>query len=212
MSGHWRIWILPLLIVAALFVPVLVLGLAFEDRVQSWVGGEWPASARFWVIVAALGGDILLPIPSSGVSTYAGGTLGVIGGTVASWLGMTLGATGGFALARLFGRPFAEKQGGSDVAPLDGFARQYGMAALVLTRPLPLLAEACVLVAGASRMRWSRFLLPVALSNLVISLAYATAGAYFQQRQILPQAIIASVLIPLGIALAVRRFWRQPPE
>lgn len=209
MSGFWRIWRLPLLIVAALLMPVLLLGLAFEEDVQHWVSRDWSTAARFWVIVAALGGDILLPVPSSGVSTYAGGTLGVVAGTAASWLGMTLGAIGGFALARWLGRPFAERHGGSDVAALDDFAQQYGVAALVLTRPLPLIAEACVLVSGASRLSWRRFLLPVTLSNLAISLTYATAGTYFQQRQSLAEGVMIAVLLPLGIAIGVRRYWRR---
>jgi uncharacterized membrane protein YdjX (TVP38/TMEM64 family) len=211
-SGLWRIWRVPLLIVAALLLPVVVLGLAFEDDVQRWVSGEWSAATRFWVIVAALAGDILLPVPSSGVSTYAGGTLGVVAGTSASWLGMTLGAIGGFALARWLGRPFAERHGGRDVAALDDFAQRYGAAALVLTRPLPLLAEACVLASGASLMSWRQFLLPVILSNLAISLTYAAAGAYFQQRQSLAEGVIIAVLLPLGIALGVRRYWRHTTD
>jgi uncharacterized membrane protein YdjX (TVP38/TMEM64 family) len=208
-SSVWRIWRLPLLIVAALLLPVLVLGLAFEEDVQRWVTREWSTATRFWVIVAALAGDILLPVPSSGVSTYAGGTLGIVAGTGASWLGMTLGAIGGFALARWLGRPFAERHGGSDVAALDDFAQRYGVAALVLTRPLPLLAEACVLVSGASRLSWRRFLLPVMLSNLAIALAYAATGAYFEQQQSLAEGVILAILIPLGIAILVRRYWRK---
>src|SRR5690606_24883696 len=104
---------------------VLVLWLAFEQDVQRWVSGEWSTSTRFWVIVAALSGDILLPVPSSGVSTYAGGTLGVVAGTAASWLGMTLGAIGGFVVARWLGRPFAERHGGSDITALDEFSQRY---------------------------------------------------------------------------------------
>jgi uncharacterized membrane protein YdjX (TVP38/TMEM64 family) len=209
-SDFWRIWRFPLLIVAALLLPVLVLGLAFEDDVQRWVSSDWSAATRFWVIVAALAGDILLPVPSSGVSTYAGGTLGVVVGTCASSLGMTLGAIAGFAVARLLGRPFAVRHGGSDVPAIDAFAQRYGVAALVLTRPLPLLAEACVLASGASRMSWRRFLLPVMLSNLAIALIYAAAGAYFEQRQSLAEGVTIAVLLPLGIVLLVRRYWRKP--
>lgn len=198
--------------VAALLLPVMLLGLAFEEQVQQWVTGEWSAATRFWVIVAALSSDILLPVPSSGVSTYAGGTLGPVAGTAASWLGMTLGAVAGFASARWLGRPFAQRHGGKDVAALDDFAQRYGGAALVLTRPLPLLAEACVLVSGASRLSWRRFLVPVTLSNLAIALAYATVGAHFKQRQSLAEGVIVAVLLPFGIALLVRRYWRKPTE
>src|SRR5690606_25000808 len=98
---------------------------------------------------------------------------------------------------------------GKDVAALDDFAQRYGVAALVLTRPLPLLAEACVLVSGASPLSWRRFLLPVTLSNLAIALAYATVGAHFEQRQSLAEGVIIAVLLPFGIALLARRYWQR---
>lgn len=207
MSRRWRVWRISLAIVAALIVPVLVLGLAFEDHVQSWVAAEWPATVRFWVIVAALAGDILLPTPSSGVSTYAGATLGVVGGTSASWLGMTIGAAIGFAAARLLGRTFAERQSSHDLQRLDNFVSSFGVIALVITRPLPLLAEACVLLLGTSPMPWRRFMPVVAMTNLVISLAYAICGAYFRDRGVLPQALIASVIVPMAMTLLARRAW-----
>ena len=209
MSSRWRLWGLPLLIVVALLVPVLILGLAFEDQVQAWVAAEWPKQTLFWIIVAALSGDIFLPVPSSGVSTYAGGTLGLFSGTFSSWLGMTVGAIGGFVLARLLGRPFAKRIGGEDVRRLEAFSEDYGVATLLLTRPLPLLAEACVLLVGAARLPWLRFLPAIVASNLVISLVYAAAGAYFQNQQVLPQAIIMAVLLPLGATLVVRRLHRR---
>ena len=211
MSRNWRIWWLPLLIVTALILPLLVLGLAFEDQVKGWVTAEWSAQTQFWIIVAALSGDILLPVPSSGVSTYAGGTLGLAGGTFASWLGMTAGGVVGFGLSRLLGRRFAKRFGGEDVEGLDRFSARYGTAALLLTRPLPLLAEACVLLVGAAQLPWRKFLIVIAASNLVISLCYAAAGAYFQDQGVLPQAIIAAALLPLGATLLVRRRWSTPP-
>jgi len=203
----------PLLLISlALLVPVvpfLLLGEGFEAHIADWVRQEWSPPSRFWTIVGALSVDILLPVPSSGVSTYAGGTLGFAWGTAASWLGMTLGAAIGFSLARLLGRRFAERFGGADVARLEEVATRYGDAALVITRPLPILAEACVLLTGITRLSWRRFLPPVLLSNLAISATYAAFGAYFSERDALPAAVIASVLLPLTIAILVRRRLRS---
>lgn len=202
---------MPLIVVAALLVPVLLIGLAFEDQVLAWVTSERPPLTQFVAVVATLASDILLPIPSSGVSTYAGGTLGAAWGTLASWVGMTLGAAAGFGLARWFGRPFADRIGGRDTALLADFAERYGGAALFLTRPFPLLAEACVLLAGTSHMPWRTFALPVLGCNLLISAAYATAGAYFRGRDLLPQALIASVLVPVTLAFMIRAVWSRRP-
>lgn len=209
MTRSWRLWRVPLLIVTALLVPVAILGLAFEDRIQEWVTGEWQPSTRFWVIVLILGADILLPVPSSGVSTFAGGSLGLKWGACASWLGMTGGGLGGFLLARWLGRTFVQRNRPDDLAGIDEYVGRYGVATLLLTRPLPLLAEACVLVCGSSEMPVMTFLAATGFSNLVISVAYAAAGAYSKQYDVLPPVIIASVLLPMGIAIAVRALLRK---
>lgn len=205
----WRPLILVSLVLLVPIIPFLLLGEGFEVQVQSWVQEEWSSRTRFWLIVLVLSVDILLPIPSSGVSTYAGGTLGFVSGTLASWLGMSLGTLIGFVLARWFGRPFANRFGGSDVVRFEASQLEYGWAALVLTRPLPILAEACVLLMGIIRLPWRIFLPAVLLSNLVISLSYAAFGAYFGARDSLAVAVIASVLLPLGIALLIRKQLRR---
>ena len=197
------------LVLLVLIVPFLLLGDSFEAQVQEWVQQEWSTRTRFWMIVLILSLDILLPIPSSGVSTYAGGKLGFLSGTLASWLGMSLGAVLGFALARWLGRPFALRFGGRDVSAIEGAQLQFGPAVLVFTRALPILAEACVLLMGVLKLPWRNFLPAVLLSNLVISMAYAAFGAYFVERDSLAVAVIASVLLPLGIAILVRKRIRR---
>lgn len=209
----WRPLLLISLVLLVPIVPFLLLGDSFEMQVQEWVQQEWSNRSRFWLIVLVLSVDILLPIPSSGVSTYAGGKLGFLSGTLASWLGMTLGAVMGFALARWLGRPFALRFGGRNVSAIEESQLQFGPAALVLTRALPILAEACVLLMGVLKLPWRSFLPAVLLSNLVISMAYTAFGAYFGERDSLAVAVIASVLLPLGIAILVRkRFRRNSPE
>lgn len=202
----WGLWLIAA-VLAVPIVPFLLLGEAYEGRVRAWVAGEWSAASQFWLIVAALSSDIFLPVPSSSVITLAGGRLGIGLGTLASWLGMTLGSIVGFALSRLLGEPFAKRFGGRDVASLTDVVHRYGAAAILLTRPLPILAEACVLLMGAARLSWRRFLPPIVLGNLVISLAYTLTGAYFRDQDMLPHAVIATGLIPLGIALLLRRRW-----
>ncbi|MCA9076848.1 MAG: VTT domain-containing protein [Planctomycetaceae bacterium] len=214
--SHSRRLLPPLLLISlVLLVPVmpfLILGDGFESRVQAWVQQEWSFATRFWLIVAVLSVDILLPIPSSGVSTYAGGTLGFAAGTLASWLGMSLGAIVGFALARGLGRPFAIRFGGVDVETMEQSSLHYGPAALVVTRALPILAEACVLLMGVVRMSWRRFLPPVLMSNAAISVTYAAFGAYFSEQGSLSLAVIASVLLPMAITLVIRERLRRDAD
>src|SRR5688572_21520041 len=95
---------LPMIVVLAVpIVPFLLWG----QRIDAWLAA-WRDHPPAWPLVATgvvllLTTDVFLPIPSSLVSTLAGSQLGAIGGTLASWLGMTAGAALGFAVARRFG-------------------------------------------------------------------------------------------------------------
>lgn len=199
-----------LLIALALLVPVLplfLLGLSFEDRVESWFERDLSAEVRFALIVGVLAVDVFLPVPSSAVSTYGGGILGTLPATAASWLGMTAGAVFAFGLARLFGKSFADRFSSSaDLKKMALLSERFGPLALVLTRALPILAEACVLLMGATRLSWRRFWPAVLVSNLAISVTYAAFGEYSQGRDALPAAVAASLLIPLGLTVMVRRW------
>lgn len=199
-----------LLVTVVLLVPVLPLAFLGQDQVAAWLQAERSPGLQLALIVAALATDIFLPVPSSAVSTYAGGSgLGIWPATLASWVGMTLGAVLGFGLARLFGERFAARLAGRhDLERISLLSRRYGPLALLFTRPLPILAEACVLLMGATRLSWRRFLVPVAAANLVISLTYAACGRYFQGTDAFPIAVVASGTIPLAIALVAR--WLLP--
>ncbi len=200
------------LFLAVSIVPFLFLGESFEIRVREWFEIDSARSqvsdgVRMTFVVAVLATDIVLPIPSSAVSTWAGGTLGIWPATIVSWLGMTLGATLGFGLARLLGTQFARRRAAAhDLDRMAALARKYGPLALVLTRALPILAEACVLLMGASRLSWQRFFVPVAASNLVIAVTYSACGQYFREKNALPMAVVASGTIPLLAALLARRW------
>jgi membrane protein DedA with SNARE-associated domain len=190
-------------------VPFLWLGESFEQSLLNALREpSSPMTVSAWVI-GLLAADMFLPIPSSAVITYAGGALGLVPATLVSWLGLSVGAIGGFGLARIFGetlaRRFSEPQ---DVARMSEFTRRHGPTALVLTRALPILAEACVLMLGAGRLSWRRFLVPMLASNLLLALTYSACGVWFRESAAFPIAIVVSGAIPLLAALAIRRGWR----
>ena len=195
------------LALAAVVVPFLLFGASIEEIAIAWFQQDLPASARFAWIVAILATDIFLPVPSSIVSTYGGGVLGVVPATLASWLGMTIGALLGYGLARLAGAGlvtrFARERNRLQTAAL---VERYGPLALVLVRGVPILAEASVLLLGAMRLSWPRFVVPVAASNLVISACYAAFGAYAADHNALPWAIVLAGVLPMIVLLVLRRW------
>lgn len=206
---RWLFFLAVLLLVP--LVPFLVVG----GRIDDWVAEQREFSWSPWAVAGAfvglLAADILLPVPSSMVSTLAGHQFGTWGGTAISWLGMSVGAVGAFALARWLGPPLVERfVGEKDRGPMERWIARSGAAVIVLARAVPLLAEASVLLVGANRLDWTRFLPAVLLSNLGISLGYAAFGDYAHQRQWLPAAIGVAVAAPVLATLMMRRWLRCP--
>ena len=204
-----RFWRPLLLIALVLLVPIVPFVLVHEP-LQQWVGRFVDHPPPDWAVVALviglLGADVFLPVPSSFVSTLAGSQLSLVGAVLASWLGMNLGAVVGFVVGRRLGRPLAERlSSASDLRQMEQLCRCYGSYVLVLTRALPILAEAAVLLVGLHRMKWKQFLPPVLLSNLGIACAYALLGNYSAQHEWLPAALAISVALPLLLATLLRK-------
>lgn len=186
-------------------IPFVLLGDGFEQRQLEWIRGGLSSAQLFGGIVLLLTIDLFLPVPSTAVSTYAGVTLPWGSAFVAAWSGLMLGNAIGFWLTRRLGRPFAERYAKpEDLNHLDQLSQKYGLMILIVTRALPLLAEACVLLIGVTKLPWTRFLLAVGLSNLVIAAVYVSIGAWFRDSPALPIAIVASAVIPLLLILPLR--------
>jgi membrane protein DedA with SNARE-associated domain len=64
-----------------------------------------------------------------------------------------------------------------EAARADYLLRRWGALAIIVTRPVPLLAETVALLAGASSMGWGRAALAALLGSLPPALLYALTGA-----------------------------------
>ncbi len=125
-----------------------------------------------------LASDILLPVPSSLVGAYAGGVLGVAYGAAATWVGLSLGSAIGYALGRSAGRPALVRLVGADaVARARTISARMGPAALLVSRGIPVVAEAGLIAAGSASMPLSSFIGSVAIGNAAVAIAYAAAGS-----------------------------------
>jgi uncharacterized membrane protein YdjX (TVP38/TMEM64 family) len=198
---------LPMIVVLAIpIVPFLLFG---QDRVEAQLQGWRERPPPAWIVAAAvislLASDIFLPIPSSAVSTLAGWQLGAAWGALAAWLGMTLGAVIGFALARRYGQPVvAWLTRPKDLARTRLLIDRFGPALLVLGRGVPVLAEATVLLVGLHGLTWRRFLPPVLLANLGLAIAYAAFGEIAGRHQWLPLALGVSIGLPVLMVAAFK--------
>ncbi len=187
-------------------IPFLLLGETFENRLEALLHTDMSFWTRFVLVSGMLAIDIFLPVPSSAVNTYAGATMGIPWATLASFIGMTVGGLIGFALARFFGEPLLRSLTSQNERDwINRTNQSYGVWSIIITRGLPLLAEPCVFLLGASQMSWRRFLPPFLLANLAISFIYATFGSVFGTGEYLLIALIMSMVLPLLVTYLLRR-------
>ena len=205
-AASWKWAAIGAVILALILVPYFWFGEELEAWIRRLVadpGGRLAAAA---VLAGLLAGDIFLPVPSSIVSAACGYLLGFAGGALTSWLGMTLGCAAGYGLARAIGPPLVKRFVGEEqVRRLHELGERYGHWALILARPVPVLAEASVLVAGLGALGWRRFLALTTLANAGISLVYAAVSSLSADAGSFLLAFAASLAVPSAAMWATRR-------
>jgi len=152
-------------------------------------------------------------VPSSMVATLGGAQLGIVTGTACAWLGMTAGALLGWWLGRTAGAASLSRLPAEEREQVARQERRYGPLAIVLTRPLPLLAEAAAIMAGAAGMRCRDFLAAAGGGNFAIALVWSIAGALGRQADSLQWVVVAALAVPVAITwLMMRRNLQTPPR
>ncbi|MBN1877445.1 MAG: VTT domain-containing protein [Anaerolineae bacterium] len=194
------------LLVSMILALILVPFLLFGEQIEMWTHNFVEATSQQPLKVALvlgglLGGDILLPVPSSLASTAAGFALGFLRGMLTSWIGMTVSCLLGFWVGAKFGRPFAGRLvGDAEIVRLEQLHQRFGDWVIIVSRPVPVLAEASILLAGIGKMHFGRFLFLTFLSNLGISAVYATVGAFSSNMNSFLLAFFGAILVP-GLAM-----------
>lgn len=166
-------------------------------------GGVSPAIAAT-AIAALLAFDVLLPVPSSIVSAGAGVLLGFALGTTIVWTGMMAGCLVAYALGARASGAAQRFVGAESLVRARELAARYGNWAIVLCRPVPVLAEATILAAGLVRAPLGRVLLLAGAANLGIAAGYAAVGAFAMHVDSFLLAFVGAILIP-AVALGVAK-------
>jgi 3-dehydroquinate synthase len=167
-----------------------ILGLSLESPAVAWIAQ--PGAGAAILIVSLLALDVFLPVPSSLVMVLSGAAFGVPAGAALALVGSVAGEWLGFELVRRYGRRMSARLVGDD--ELDRFSRffaQHGVAAIIVTRPLPVVMETMSLVAGLSRMRRRAFLAASIAGTAPIVVVYAYAGAVSREvGSVLPAVVM----------------------
>ena len=197
------------LLLAAVCAVILVPFALFNEPIEGFFQdfGALEGQAR-WLSAAILFGalalDIVLPVPSSLVSTLFGMLLGVGWGWLASFMAMNVSAAIGVWLgARCAG--WARRMIGERESALlaDFFARR-GVMVLVALRAVPVLAEASCLFAGLAKAPVGKSAVALIVGNAGVSLIYAVVGAIGREVDAMLPAFALSLVLSGGLMYLAR--------
>lgn len=194
MRSYWFLLALMSALFLALFGVVEALDVAFLTDPGPWLSepGRWGAAA---IGLGLLTGDVFLPVPSSLIMVANGALFGIVGGTLLSVAGGLTASAAGFALGRRGSAVLHRFVPEDERRRADALLRQWGDLAVVVTRPIPILAESVAILAGTSPLGWRRFLAASAAGTLPAALLYALTGA--------TAARLDSVILMFGLVLLV---------
>lgn len=193
-------------LLALILVPFVLFEPQFNALADRVVSGDVPAWYSAAAIAALLASDVFLPIPSSIVATAAGVVLGFVWGAVTVWAGMSAACLIGYAFGARAARAAERFVGEPGMARAATLAARYGDFALVLCRPVPVLAEASVIFAGIVGRPFGRFLNLTSSSNAGVALGYAAIGAWSMRLDSFLLAFLGAMLVP-ALAMLAGRLW-----
>ncbi len=198
MKSYWIATSLLFLFFLAIFLLIERLNPALLTDTHSLMNARDLSAALTGI--GLLVADIILPVPSSLVMIANGALFGLAWGTFLSLVGNLGAALTGFFIGRrgelLLARfvPPKERNRANDLLA------EWGLLAIIITRPVPLLAETTMIMAGASTVKWKPMILASLAGSLPISLLYALTGV--------TAASFDNTILTFGLTLLVAGlFW-----
>ena len=149
-------------------------------------------------------GDLVLPVPATGVMAALGSAYGIWLGSLVAVAGSCLAGGLGYGLCRLLGaRAAAKLCAPGELARFEGFFGRWGAWAVMMSRMLPLLPEVVACLAGLARMPARVFALALLAGTIPACVLFAAIGSL--SREAPAWGIAAAVLLPLAAWPLVRR-------
>ncbi len=171
------------LVVVGVMVVFLITFILFEKVVQIPLLQDPSNVMQAGTIGAAFLGvgllvvDVFLPVPSSIVMILHGALFGVVVGTLLSVIGGLGASLVGFWLGRqgetLLSRWITEEE----AYQANQLLKRWGWLAIIVTRPIPILAETVAIMAGASTISWRLMALAGLAGAIPAGMLYAITGA-----------------------------------
>jgi uncharacterized membrane protein YdjX (TVP38/TMEM64 family) len=161
-------------VAVALMIPFLIAGSAVDHWFAQFEARDVGGGVVALVAIALLAVDVVAPVPSSVVAALAGVALGPVVGASVVFVGLGLGCIIGYGLGSASAtRLRAVRSAGRALAAATAIHSRHAAIAVIVARPIPLLAEATVVVAGLTRMPRRRFAAACGLGNAIVAVLYA---------------------------------------
>jgi uncharacterized membrane protein YdjX (TVP38/TMEM64 family) len=186
------------------------LGILTPGATGDWLSSLGPATAAL-AVAGLLAADIALPVPGSIVLSAGGIVLGWPLAAAAGCAGLLVGSLVGYGACRLFGRrAFDRFVTPAEAARFAVWLDRYGPAAIVTSRPVPMMSETLSCLAGLGGMRLPRFLLALVLGSAPYAWFFAWAGDRLGRVREEPGlALLVALAVPalywLGFAVVAGR-------
>ena len=164
-------------VVAVIIVPFLIWGADLERLAPLMLTTANTRSLVVGLGIALLITDVALPIPSSMVSVMLCLLAGPLLGTVSILIGMLGGFVFGYFLGRLLPRDSLRRWVGPEL--WDSVSRQAvhsGAIWIMVSRPVPVLAEATSIISGSLGVPFKPALLAALLSSAGVAGCYGAAA------------------------------------
>ena len=192
-----------IVVMTSIILPLSMLESSIADLTAEFI--EWSGESKFLnsiLVIAALTGDVFLPIPNGITNTFAGAILGFYLSIPVIWAGLTLGSITGFIIGKYAAKSLAKK-----ILSKEEVAKKFGVSILLLARPAPALAEISTVAAGLAGMKWSTFLTVMIVSNLLVSVVYAFIGTAALASQSASIAFLGIAVIPFLFWYLAKRYF-----
>lgn len=197
MRRYWMLLGGFFLVFLAFFAGAAALGVPVDDAAP-WMGRGGAAAAGAGVALLVV--DVALPVPSSGVMMAHGALFGLWTGAALSLAGSLGAAAVGFGAGRAGTRWIRRLVTPEEHERAGRLLSRWGVLAIVASRPVPMLAETVMILAGASPMRWGAAMAAALAGSIPAALAYAAVGAA-------AASLRAGTLVFAGVVLVAALAW-----
>lgn len=198
-----RVWLLIVLLLAAIIVPFIIWGDRFDAALSLEGARAWMQTYGRWAWLAGVGllcADIVLPIPGTVVMSALGLMYGWWWGGLAAALGSWLSGIMAYAACRYAGQGAARWIAGEDgLAKVETLFAKQGGWLVTLSRWLPVLPEAVACLAGVARLPWRTFVIALTCGSVPLGFAFAAIGAAAQLHPTLALGLSAAVPVLLWV-------------